>query len=104
MDAIVSIRAPRPKRLLIARTKLTEQRIADLPKPSRGASYTYDSLAPSLSIRVTAAGVRSFVVVKKINGVTQRITLGRFPGLSGWMTPGKAPGASRASWHKATIP
>jgi integrase len=71
----------RRKRLLIARTKLTEQRIADLPKPSRGASYTYDSLAPSLSIRVTAAGVRSFVVVKKINGKTNRITLGRFPGL-----------------------
>jgi integrase len=83
MGAIVSIRAaaPRPKRLLIARTKLTEQRIADLPNPSRGASYTYDSLAPSLSIRVTAAGVRSFVVVKKINGKTNRITLGRFPGL-----------------------
>jgi hypothetical protein len=36
---------------------------------------------PSLAIRVTAAGVRSFVVVKKINGRTERITLGRFPGL-----------------------
>jgi integrase len=83
MGATISIRgaAPRPKRLLIARTKLTEQRIADLPNPCRGASYTYDSLAPSLSIRVTAAGVRSFVVVKKINGKTNRITLGRFPGL-----------------------
>jgi integrase len=83
MGAIASIRAaaPRPKRLVIARTKLTEQRIADLPKPSHGASYTYDSLAPSLSIRVTAAGVRSFVIVKKINGATKRITLGRFPGL-----------------------
>ena len=66
---------------MIARTKLTEQRIADLPKPGQGASYTYDSLTPSLAIRVTAAGVRSFVVVKKINGKTQRITLGRFPGL-----------------------
>jgi integrase len=73
--------APTPKRLVIARTKLTEQRIADLPKPSRGASYTYDSLAPSLAIRITAAGVRTFVVVKKINGKTQRITLGRIPGL-----------------------
>jgi integrase len=83
MGAIVSIRAaaPKPKRLVIARNKLTEQRIADLPKPSRGASYIYDSLAPSLAIRITAAGVRSFVVVKKINGKTQRITLGRFPGL-----------------------
>jgi integrase len=83
MGAIVSIKtaAPKPKRLVVTRTKLTEQRVADLPKPSRGASYTYDSSAPSLAIRVTAAGVRSFVVVKKINGKTQRITLGRFPGL-----------------------
>ena len=83
MGSIISIQtaAPKPKRLAAARTKLTEQRIADLPKPRRGASYTYDSLAPSLAIRITAAGVRSFVVVKKINGKTQRITLGRFPGL-----------------------
>jgi integrase len=73
--------ALKPKRLAIARIKLTEQRIAGLPKPSRGAAYTYDSLAPSLAIRVTIAGVRSFVVVKKINGETKRITLGRFPGL-----------------------
>jgi integrase len=83
MGSIVFIQsaASKPKRLVIARTKLTEQRIADLPKPCQGASYTYDSLTPSLAIRVTAAGVRSFVVVKKINGRTQRITLGRFPGL-----------------------
>ena len=83
MGSIVFIQraAPKPKRLVIARTKLTEQRIADLPKPGQGASYTYDSLTPSLAIRITAAGVRSFVVVKKINGKTQRITLGRFPGL-----------------------
>jgi integrase len=83
MGAVLTMRAatPKPKRLVIARTKLTEQRIADLPKPPQGASYIYDSLAPSLAIRVTAAGVRSFVVVKKINGKTHRFTLGRFPGL-----------------------
>jgi integrase len=73
--------APKPKYSANARIKFTEQRIAGLPKPTRGTSYTYDSLAPSLAIRVTAAGVRSFVVVKKINGRTERITLGRFPGL-----------------------
>jgi hypothetical protein len=72
--AFIQTAAPKPKRLVIARTKLTEQRIADLPKPVQGASYTYDSLTPSLAIRVTAAGIRSFVVVKKINGKTQRIT------------------------------
>lgn len=83
MGTVISIiaAAQKTKRLAIARIKFTEQRIADLPKPSRGASYTYDSLAPSLTMRVTEAGVRSFVVVKKIHGKTQRITLGRFPGL-----------------------
>lgn len=83
MGTILSMPAAalKPKHSAISRIKLTEQRIAGLPKPSRGASYTYDSTAPSLAIRVTAAGVRSFVVVKKINGRTERITLGRFPGL-----------------------
>ena len=82
MGLIISIQgaAPKPKRLAAARTKLTEQRIADLPKPRRGASYIYDSFAPSLAIWITAPGVRSFVVVKKINGKIPRInTLGRFP-------------------------
>jgi hypothetical protein len=41
----------------------------------------YDTVAPHLSIRVTRSGVRTFVVVKKVNGKSQRITLGRFPGL-----------------------
>jgi integrase len=63
------------------RLKLTELRIANLAKPRAGVAYIYDTITPSLAIRVTSAGGRSFVVVKKINGKTQRITLGRFPGL-----------------------
>jgi integrase len=63
------------------RLKLTELRIANLTKPQAGIAYIYDTVTPSLAIRVTSAGGRSFVVVKKINGKAQRITLGRFPGL-----------------------
>ena len=83
MGTILSMKvaAQKPKRLATVRIKLTEQRIADLPKPSQGASYTYDSLATSLAMRVTAAGARSFVVVKKISGKTERMRLGRFPEL-----------------------
>jgi integrase len=83
MAAILSLKAAatKAKRFATTRIKLTEQRIISLPKPSQHASYTYDSSAPSLAIRVTAAGVRTFVVVKKINGRTQRFTLGRFPSL-----------------------
>jgi integrase len=65
----------------VRRVKLTELRIANLTKPQLGVAYIYDTVTPSLAIRVTPAGGRSFVVVKKINGQTQRITLGRFPGL-----------------------
>jgi integrase len=70
-----SIRTP------ATRLKLTEQRIANLEKPQAGAVYIYDTVAPSLAVRIASTGQRSFVVVKKINGKTQRITLGRYPGL-----------------------
>jgi len=63
------------------RLKLTELRIANLAKPQAGVAYIYDTVTPSLAIRITSAGARSFVIVKKINGKTQRITLGRYPGL-----------------------
>ncbi|OMI09277.1 hypothetical protein BSN85_17245 [Bradyrhizobium brasilense] len=61
--------------------KLTEQRIASLAAPPAGVIYIYDTITPSLAVRVASTGQRSFVVVKKINGTAQRITLGRYPGL-----------------------
>ena len=63
------------------RLKLTELRIANLTKPRAAVAYIYDTVTPSLAIRITSAGARSFVIVKKINGRAQRITLGRFPSL-----------------------
>lgn len=80
MDAISSTNIMR-RHQQVDRLKLTEQRIAGLPKPARGVAYTYDTVAPSLAVRVTAAGARSFVIVKKINGRARRLTLGRFPAL-----------------------
>jgi integrase len=68
-------------RAATTRLKLTEQRIATLAKPPVGAAYIYDTVTPSLAVRVASTGGRSFVVVKKINGRAQRITLGRYPGL-----------------------
>ena len=83
MNTVLSLtRLPsRSKPMPVRRVKLTELRIANLTKPQLGVAYIYDTVTPSLAIRVTPAGGRSFVVVKKINGQTQRITLGRFPGL-----------------------
>ena len=80
MDAISSTKIMK-RRQQVARLKFTDQRIGTLATPVRGVAYTYDTVAPSLALRVTAAGVRSFVIVKKINGRTHRLTLGRFPGL-----------------------
>jgi len=99
--------APAPKRVAPNRIKLTEQRIAALPAPASGATYIYDTVAPFLAIRVTKAGARTFVVVKKVHGKTERLTLGRFPGLRlegarqaaagilGELAQGKDPVASR---------
>jgi integrase len=69
------------KRTPATRLKLTEQRIANLAKPQESAVYIYDTVTPSLAVRVASTGGRSFVVVKKIHGKAQRITLGRYPGL-----------------------
>jgi integrase len=81
MDAISALPASFNARRKATRLKFTEQRIAGLIPPASGVAYVYDTVTPSLAVRVTAAGARSFVVVKKINGRAQRFTLGRIPGL-----------------------
>jgi Arm DNA-binding domain len=81
MDAISSTKIMKRRQQVARLKKFTDQRIGTLATPVRGVAYTYDTVAPSLALRVTAAGVRSFVIVKKINGTTHRLTLGRFPGL-----------------------
>jgi integrase len=63
------------------RARLTELRIETAQAPSSKPTYIYDRDVPGLAIRVMPSGVRTFVVVKKIAGKAQRITLGRWPGL-----------------------
>ena len=60
---------------------LTEQRVADL-KPHGKTLYFNDARRPGLSVRVTKAGVKSYVFTKKINGKLLRITLGKAAGMS----------------------
>jgi integrase len=60
---------------------MTEARVEAAALPRTGSRYDYDLDVPGLALRVTANGVRTFVVVKKVSGKTQRITLGRWPGL-----------------------
>ena len=55
---------------------LTEQRVADL-KAVGSTIYVHDARMPGLSVRVTKAGVKSYVFTKKVNGRFLRITLGK---------------------------
>jgi integrase len=63
------------------RIRLTDGRIETAPIPTGQSIYIYDLDVPGLSVRVTPNGIRTFVLVKKISGKAQRITLGRWPGL-----------------------
>jgi len=87
MGSVVTLQVPPTRkgvgshRKATERVRFTEERVASLPMPPSGATYTYDDCVPGLALRVTRNGVRTFVMVKKVDGRTQRITLGRSPGL-----------------------
>ena len=80
-QVVCATEQPSPTQKHSNRFRMTEARIEAAPVPGSGARYDYDLDVPGLALRVTANGVRTFVVVKKISGKTQRITLGRWPGL-----------------------
>ncbi len=71
----------KPTRAAVRRIKLTEQRVVGLRNESAGPQYVYDTVVPGLALRTSRTGIKTFVVVRKIHGRTQRITLGRFPAL-----------------------
>ncbi len=55
--------------------------VADIPAPERGSKVWYDSNPPGFGLRVTAAGVRSFILEYRVqgSGTRRRKTIGRFP-------------------------
>lgn len=58
----------------------TKQSIDDLPVPEPGKRIeAYDKKVPGLVVRVTSTGKRSFAVLKKVRGKTQRIKTGDYP-------------------------
>jgi integrase len=59
------------------RINFTDKRVRALAVPPKGAAYTYDEEVPSLAVRVTAKGVRTFIVTCRVHGKSHRITLGR---------------------------
>lgn len=62
--------------------KLTKTHVDRLAPPTHGQAFLRDALLKGFAVRVTANGVKSFVVEKRINGRVKRITLGRYPDLT----------------------
>lgn len=73
---IVSFPSPKHPRSASKNIALTEQRIVDL-KAAGSTIYVNDARMPGLSVRVTKAGVKSYVFTKKVNGRFLRLTLGK---------------------------
>lgn len=58
--------------------KLTKTRVDGLPIPAAGQAFHWgwEDVPNGFGIRVTASGARSYILQKRINGKTKRITLG----------------------------
>jgi integrase len=62
--------------------KITQKVIAKLRQPAKGNRIQYDKEIPGFGIRITGAGVVSFILNYRINGRERRYTIGRHPELS----------------------
>jgi len=60
----------------------TKQGLASLPVPSSGTISYRDTKEKGLSLYVTAKGVKSFFVRRRISGRDERVILGRFPDMT----------------------
>lgn len=65
------------------RFNFTKPALERLPLPAAGQRATYhDTKQPGLTLRVTAAGAKSYCIQKRINRRVERVTLGKFPGMT----------------------
>ena len=97
------------------RMKLNESSVKKALPPTVGYLLCWDNELCGFGLRVTAAGVRSFVVEKRIRNRTRRVTLGRWPAVRcssarkraqshlGQVAAGADPVAERARNKLATI-
>lgn len=58
--------------------KLTKTRIEALPTPVTGQAFYWDweDVPNGFGVRVTAPGARSYILQKRVDGKSKRITLG----------------------------
>ena len=77
MGQVVKFPKKRRERARSRREALTELRVEKL----QGEGFILDTKAPNLAVRVTAAGVKSYVWQKRVNGRFTRVTLGKCAGM-----------------------
>ncbi|MQX37345.1 tyrosine-type recombinase/integrase [Roseospira navarrensis] len=59
------------------RTKLTAAGVARLSPPAEGQVDWFDAALPAFGLRISASGVRSYILLTRIHGKKVRLTLGR---------------------------
>lgn len=64
------------------RFKFGKTELNALPLPERGRTNSYDTKVPTLAVRVTAAGTKTFYVVKRAGREMVWLKLGTFPDMS----------------------
>jgi len=62
--------------------RIVEKSIKKMESPKRGNRIEWDSEIPGFGVRVTAAGVTSFILDYRISGRQRRYTIGRHPELT----------------------
>jgi integrase len=62
--------------------ELTAHRVEVAEPPTDGQRFIRDTLTPGLALRITARGVKSYVIECWINNRSRRVTLGKHPALS----------------------
>jgi Arm DNA-binding domain len=97
------------------RVKLIQSAVKNIASPETGYTLCWDRELCGFGLRVTAAGVRSFIVEKRIRGHTRRVTLGRWPAVTcaaarkraqahlGKVAAGEDPLAERARGKLASV-
>jgi len=61
------------------RERLSDQSVRDAAPPVTGNRIIYDAKLPGFGLRITAKGVRSFVLNYRFKGRERRITIGQYP-------------------------
>lgn len=95
------------------RIALTEARVVKMQPPSKGRYFIADATNINLQVCVSSAGLKTFYLVRRMNGQPTRYCLGRHPGLTvsnarkaaekklGEIADGQNPQAERMRGRKA---